>query len=194
MKKTIPAVQSPVSIRQAYLKHEASIMMMGQLYYFIGLGLLFSAVSGLIMKQCGAVLSWPDTLGVVGVLLFLGAAYALVGYGFRTLSVWSRYGAAVLALLCLASLRVNSTVEGFAATALALVGLFAMPIGIVITFYAAYLAMAPKGAVIFSGDYRKVIAGTPEIQYSFAKVFVVVGIFLVGVQSFMLLPVFNVGR
>jgi len=166
-------------------------MMIGQLYYFIGLGLLFCAVSGLIMKQFGTVLSWSDTLGVAGVLLVLGAVYALVGYGFRSLSVWSRYGAAVLALLCLASLKVNSTVEGFASTALTLVGQFAMPIGIVITLYAAYLVMSPKGAVIFSGNYRKVIADTPEIQYSFAKVFVVVGIFLVGVQSLMLLPIFN---
>ena len=192
--KNSSATPSAFVVRQTYLKHEAAIMMVGQLYYFIGLGLALCAITGVFMKSMGAALSWPDILGVVGVILALGAAYAVVGYGLRSLYMWSRYAAALLTLLCLASLRVNSQVQGYAATVLSLVGMFAMPIGIVITVYAAYLALSPKGAIVFSNDYRRVIASTPEIQYTFARVFLVAGILLVAVQSFMLIPVFGLGR
>jgi hypothetical protein len=194
MKKPTTASLSSFDVRQTYLKHEAAIMMVGQLYYFIGMGLTLCAVTGVLMKSFGAALPWSGTLGVAGVIVVLGALYALVGYGLRSLYVWSRYAAAFLALLCLASLRVNSQVQGYAATTLNLVGMFAMPIGIVLTGYAAYLALSPKGAVVFSRDYRRVIEATPEIQYTFAKVFMVTGVLLVAVQSFMLVPVFGVGR
>jgi len=192
MSKKTRKIDSPSEIRNSYLKHEAAIMMVGQFYYLIGLGLFLCALTGLLIKYFGAVLSWSDTLGVAGVFLCLGVVYAVVGYGFRSLSTWSRYAGAVLAILCLASLKTNTAVQGYASTVLALVEMFAMPIGIVFTLYAAYLVMSPKGSIVFSKQYRKVIADTPEIRYTFREALAVVGIFLIAVQSFMLLAVFRV--
>lgn len=193
MKKAPAAVTNRSDIRRQYLNHEAAIMMVGQWYYLIGLALALCAVTGFALKALqGSALSWGDVGGVAVVLVSLGALYAAVGYGFRKLNRWARYGGAVLALLCLASMKANPAVQGYASTALALVSMFALPIGIVITFYGAFLVMSPKGAIVFSKDYQGIVAETSEIQYEHKKFVVWAGTLLIAVQAFMLLAVFRV--
>lgn len=181
----------PAEIRRRYLKHESAVVAMGQLCYFIAMGLVLAGATGLVLKPWLRVLSWSDTLAVCGVFAMLALAYAALGRGFRTFALWARYLAGALGLLCLASLKVNPVVQGHAATVMSLIGLFAQPIGIVLTLYAAFLALSPKGAVVFSRPYREVIAATPAIQYTLSKPVVLAGMVLIAVQCFMLLAVFS---
>lgn len=191
MSKPARASQKATDIRQTYFKHEGAIMATGQLYYLVALGLMLAALSGVGLRNWRGVLSWPDTLWVAGVFAGLGGLYAVVGYGFRSLAPWARYGAGGLALLCLSSLIINPAVQHPVVFSVAIIRMFAMPVGIVITLYAAYLTLFAKGEMVFSRAYRQVINDTPEVGYTFSKVFLALGIFLVSVQSVKVLMVFT---
>ncbi|MDF3056554.1 MAG: hypothetical protein K0R17_769 [Rariglobus sp.] len=191
MKKRSNASIQPADIRQTYFKHEGALIAAGQLYYLIALGLLLASLSGIFIRQWHGVLSWPDTFWVAGVFIILAGLYALVGYGFRRLAPWSRYGAGALAMLCLSSVIINPSVQHPLVLSVALIRMFALPIGIVITLYAAYLTLFAKGTMILSSEYRQVIRDTPEVQYTFSKLFLAVGIALVSVQSVKVLMIFT---
>lgn len=166
-------------------------MAMGQLYYLLAFGLLLASFSGVFLRQWRGVLSWPDTLWVAGVFIVLAGLYALVGYGFRSLARWSRYGAGGLAMLCLSSLIINPAVQHPLVLSVALVRMFAMPVGIVITLYAAYLALFAKGAVVLSREYRQIVTSAPKTEYTFSKLFLTLGIVLASVQSLKVLMIFT---
>lgn len=191
MSKSTSTARKATDLRQTYFKHEGAIMATGQLYYLLGVGLFLAALTGVILRQWRGVFSWPDTFWVAGVFAGLGLLYAVVGYGLRQLAGWARFGAGGLALLCLASVIVNPAVHHPVVFSVALISMFAMPAGIVITLYAAYLALFGKGKVVFSEDYRQAIVATPEVRYTFSKLFLAVGIALVAVQSLKVLTVFT---
>ncbi len=165
-------------------------MAMGQLGFFIAMGLGLAGLTGLILQPWLRVLSWSDTVAVCAVFAVLALAYAALGHGFRTLAPWARYLAGVLGPLCLASLKVDPAVQGHAATVMTLVGMFAQPIGIVLTLYAAFLALSPIVAVVFSRAYREVVAATPLFCSTLSKPMTMAGLVLVAVQCFRLLAVF----
>jgi hypothetical protein len=191
MKKKFKASESATDIRKAHFRHEGAISATGQLYYLIALGLGLASVTGVILRPWRGVFSWPDTLWVAMVFIVLAGLYALVGYGLRSLARWSRYGAGGLAMLCLSSVIINPTIQHPVIFSVALIQMFAMPIGIIITLYAAYLALFSKGATVLSPEYQQVIKDTPEIRYTFSRIFLVLGIVLVSVQSLKVLMVFT---
>jgi hypothetical protein len=165
-------------------------MATGQLFYLMAAGLLLACVTGALLHSSRGALSWPDTLWVMGIFLLLAGLYVLVGYGLRSLSAWSRFGAGGLTLLCLSSIIINPALQHPFVFSVAVIRMFAMPIGLVITIYAAYLTLYGKGAKVLSPEYRQVIADTPRINYTFSKVFLVAGIVLATVQSLKVLAVF----
>lgn len=191
MSKPSRSAKKATDTRQAHVKHEGAIKATGQLYYLMALGLILAAFSGVFIRQWRGVLSWSDTLWVAGVFSGLAVGYAVVGHGLRMLAKWAPFGAGGLALLCLASVIINPAVQHPVVFSVAVIRFFAMPIGIVITLYAAYLALFAKGKVVFSADYRQVIADTPQVQYAFTKVFMVAGIVLSTVQAIKVLMVFT---
>ncbi len=190
MKKTSDPSKKAAFTREAHFKHEGAIMATGQLFYLLAGGLLLACVTGSLLHSSRGVLSWPDTLWVMGVFLMLAGLYAVVGYGLRSFAPWSRYGAGGLALLCLSSVIINPEIHHPVIFSVAVIQKFAMPIGIIITLYAAYLTLFGKGAKVLSPEYRQVISATPETHYAFSKVFLVAGIILVTVQSLKVLTVF----
>jgi hypothetical protein len=136
------------------------------------------------------VLSRADTLWVAGVFVAVAVLYAAVGHGFRKLATWSRYGVGALALLCLSSLIINPEVHHPAVFSVAVIRFFAMPVGVILTVYGAFLALTKKGATVLSADYRQVVADTPGVSYVYSRLFLAAGIVLMVVQSLKVLSVF----
>lgn len=190
MSKTNKTAKKASETRQLYFKHEASILAVGRLYYLMAFGLLLAAGSGVALHSSRGVLSWPDTLWVAGVFAGVAALLAAVGRGFCMLAPWSRYGAGALALLCLSSLIINPAIHHPLVFSVAVIRFFAMPIGVILTVYGAYLALTKKGATVFSADYRRTIGETPEVTYVYSRVFLVAGGVLMVVQSLKVLSVF----
>ncbi|HSI09656.1 MAG: hypothetical protein ACAH89_05965 [Rariglobus sp.] len=190
MSKTNKTARKATETRQDNFKHEASILAVGQLYYLMAFGLVLAAITGVALHGTRGVLSWPDTLWVAGVFVAVAVLYAAVGYGFRKLATWSRYGVGALALLCLSSLIINPEVHHPAVFSVAVIRFFAMPVGVILTVYGAYLALTKKGATVLSADYRQVVADTPEVSYVYSRVFLAAGIVLMVVQSLKVLSVF----
>jgi hypothetical protein len=178
------------TLRRTHFNHEGAIMATGLLFYLIALGLMLAVVSGVALKPWKSALSWPDTLWVGAVFAGLALFYAIVGHGLRSLATWSRYAAGALTMLCLSSLIINPTLQHPVVLSVALIRVFALPVGIVITLYAAYLALFGKGAVVLSPTYRALAAQAPQ-DYRLTKVFLAMGIVLVTVQSLKVLMIFT---
>lgn len=191
MSKSTSPSRNATELRQAYFKHESAILATGQLYYLLALGLFLASGTGVVLRQWRGVLSWRDTLWVAGVFAGLAVLYAVAGYGLRTLARWSPYAAGGLALLCLSSVIINPAVQHPVVLSVALIRMAALPVGLIITLYGAYLVLFKKGVIVLSDDYRRAIAATPEVTYAFSRVFLGTGIVLVTVQCLKVLMVFT---
>lgn len=130
---------TPEDIRNAHLNHETSLKSVGVLYYLGAVLLCFSTI-GTFMDQ--------STTGgariVIGLLLATFVViYILVGRMFRALSPKAKTPGTLLSAL----------------------GLLAFPIGTLINGYILYLIHSKKGKMVFSDEYKEVIAQTPNIKY-----------------------------
>ncbi len=132
--------------RKHYLNHEASVKSIGVLYLLgaiivvpIGLFKVISAIAGVGQA--------PGERGVIaGVGTFylsLGLCQGFVGYGLRKLKGWARIGGTIFSVF----------------------GLIFIPIGTLISAYFLYLLLSEKGKIVFSDNYKQVIAQTPHIKY-----------------------------
>jgi hypothetical protein len=138
--KGLPATNAE-ELRQAHIKHEASVKSIGLLYYLGGVALVCLGVSQLILGVSGRGQPMGLVLGaaflVLSVLEFVG------GWGVRQLRPWSRV--------------IVGIVSGL--------GLFGFPIGTIINAYIFYLIFSKKGAMLFTPEYHAAIAQTPHIRY-----------------------------
>ncbi len=142
------------TIRRAHLSHEASIISIGTLYYLGAIMLVFTGLMSVLK------LGSPELGGPWAGLFFiaLGVAYFQLGRWFRAL---------------LPKAKIPGTI-------LAAIGLLAFPFGTLINIYILYLINSKKGAMVFSDQYRAVIAATPGIKYKTSiVVWVLVGLLLV---------------
>lgn len=131
-------------IRNAHIKHEAAVRSIGVLYY---LASIFSIIGGIGMVLSGR--EKPPVRFVVGPLL------VLLAYAYWKLGGWFR------------SLDPKAKNPG---TILACVGLLGIPIGTIINAYVLYLLHSQKGKVVFSSEYRSVVAATPDIVYRTSRI------------------------
>ncbi|MCA9186853.1 MAG: hypothetical protein R3E01_31860 [Pirellulaceae bacterium] len=154
-------LSSAESIRQAHIKHEASIKSVGTLY-------LLGAI--LILVACGAatyammsdvdLTTSPDAIAamIMGVIyLSLAGLQIAAAIGLWKLKSWARWVSVVISAL----------------------GLLAFPIGTLINGYILYLLLSQKGNVVFSAEYKRVIEATPHVKYRTSKIVIAFLIFLV---------------
>ncbi len=140
-----PTTNEDETIRKAHLNTEASIQGVGSLYVFSGMLTLVRGLAALV----GLGEKFPDPLngdGLAVVLLgplVLGVFFLAGGIGLRKLKRWSRIVATLGSAL----------------------GLLIFPIGTLISAYILYLLWGKQGRMVFSSDYRNVIAATPHIKY-----------------------------
>jgi hypothetical protein len=148
------AASAVEEMRNAHLKHEASVKSIGVLYYIGGAGAALVGVATLISSVSSS--GSADTIFAVFLaigMLVLGAGQVWVGTGLRRLKRWARIPVGILSGI----------------------GLIGFPLGTIINAYILYLVFGKKGVTVFSDEYRLVIEQTPHIKY---KTSIVVWIFL----------------
>jgi hypothetical protein len=145
----VAALAEPLSeaavIRQAHLKHEASLKGMGSLYFLSGALVLLSVVevSWILFGSKDAGDPQGRGFAILFVLLIFVPLQFACWWGLRKLKSW------VLIPACILS-------------ALALVG---FPIGTVIGVYFLYLLLSKKGRFILSPAYGEIVARTSDMKY-----------------------------
>ncbi len=137
---------SDIETRNKYLSHEASVQGIGALYLLgsvflilIGAGVIVAGIIGITTGEAEAAVGL--VLGLVYVPL--GILQFWVGKGLRTLNPKGRIAAIVLSAI----------------------GLLGVPRGTIISAYFLYLLASKKGEFVFSEEYARVRAATPEIKY-----------------------------
>jgi len=137
---------SDVETRNKYLSHEASIQGIGALYL---LGSIFLTIAGVFLVIAGlAATVGGEADAVLG--LIIGLVYLPLGI----LQFWVGRG-----------LRAINPKVRTAAIVLSVIGLIGFPIGTIISAYFLYLLASKKGEFVFSPEYARVRAATPDIKY-----------------------------
>ncbi|MGJ8652734.1 MAG: hypothetical protein ACSHX8_05635 [Opitutaceae bacterium] len=148
-----------VAIREAHIKHEASLRSVGILYYIGAFFMLVGGVVGLfttVASSSGAG-DVPFMVGFLAFYIVLGVISILVGRGFRNLKRWVRIPGTILAAL----------------------GLLSIPIGTLINGYILYLMFSAKGKMVFSPEYQEIRDATPEVKYKTSVISWIILIMLV---------------
>lgn len=148
------------AMRKEYLTHEASTKSIGTLYLLAGVllilaGILFGigTISFALSQTTSSIKSLPTFVLMTLLFLGMGAIQIAVARGLWGLKTWARNTATVFAAI----------------------GLIGFPLGTLINGYFLYLLHSKKGEVVFSDEYKNVIAETPHIKY---KTSVAVWVFL----------------
>jgi hypothetical protein len=134
-------------IRRAHLSHEASVKGVGTLYVIGGLfGMLALAGLAIPAVEGSGAMGMQEMIvflvvGILGVVQFIG------GLGLRKLTNTGRVIGAIVAAI----------------------GLIGFPLGTIISGYILYLLLGAKGKMVFSPEYRDIIARTPHIRYRTSK-------------------------
>lgn len=134
------------AVRNAHLKHEASIQSVGFLYYLGGGALLSASIAlliGGISTTGDSAESGVGVIVVICVLGFLGCIQLWTAHGLRRLKPSARIPATLLSCL----------------------GLLGFPVGTLINGYILYLLHSKQGRTVMTAEYAQVIAQTPHIKY-----------------------------
>jgi hypothetical protein len=143
---------TPLEIRNAHIKHEASIQSIGLLYYLSAVLCIFAALATFLGKHEDGFVGWL----IAALLLALGFCYYKLGGWFRALNRKAKTPGTILACF----------------------GLLGFPIGTLISAYILYLIQSKKGEMVFSDYYKEVVEATPEVKYRTSKVVLVLLVIL----------------
>jgi hypothetical protein len=158
------------AVRRAHLNHEASVKAIGSLHLFGAfvcvIGLVAVLAYGLSNRAMapGAPGNSAALIGLTVYMLFLILINGTLGMGLRGLKTWARWLEVVLIGLSLLATFAGNLLAGAqqGGMAFALGVTFAQSI---IPLYILYLMLSQKGTVVFSHEYKDVIALTPHIKY-----------------------------
>lgn len=154
--------------RSTYLKHEASVKSIGLLYFIGGTILALGGIAMVIGLLAGA--GKADSVIVAFLCLVLSAIQFTLGTGLRGLKAWVRIPTGILAGI----------------------GLLGFPLGTLINGYILYLLFSQKGSMVFSPEYREVIAQTPHMKYKTSiVVWVLLGLVLLLIAIGVIAAVFS---
>jgi hypothetical protein len=157
------------AIRRTHIGHEAAIKSIGLLHYLAAFFSLIVVLSTLAILLSGArgPADLPARMGVVVlfvIYLIAGILNLALGIGMRGLHAWARWTETALASISLLFVLLG-------ALGVALLG--TLPRAVLIVYavtgliqgYILYLLLAPKGSMVFSPEYKAIIAKTPHIKY-----------------------------
>jgi hypothetical protein len=160
-------------IRREHINIEASVKAIGRLYVLAGVLTLAAGVVLALAVILGdrtatgstAILAaLPSTLALVCVGVLQGAT----GYGLHQLRPWAR-------------------VIG---TILSVIGLIGFPVGTIIGAYVLYIVWCKKGQMVFTEEYRRIIAATPHVKYKTSiVVWILLGLVLTLVALAFVMPI-----
>jgi hypothetical protein len=157
---------SSEQIRKDHISHEASIKSIGILYY---VGAAMMVIVGFLSATSAIPSSTNFAIGGGVVFFSLGVILVCTGIGLRKLKRWARVVSAIL--------------SGF--------GLLRFPVGTFINAYVLYLLLSKKGRMVFSQEYQRIIAETPDIKYKTSLlIWILVAIAIVACGAAILIPTF----
>ncbi|WP_193211530.1 hypothetical protein [Luteolibacter marinus] len=156
-----PVASDAEAVRQAHIKHEASVKSIGTLFFLGVIVMVVGFISLAARASSEDVSRGIGGLEAVIILIVLGllVAQVFVGWGLRRLKPWSR----------------------IAATVFSVIGLIQFPVGTLIGIYCLVIFYSKKGAMVFSPAYQEIIAQTPHVKYRSSrlmKVMLVIAILL----------------
>jgi len=153
------------SIRRAHIKHEAQVKSIGSLYW---IGAIFTVIGLFAMPLNGRN---AEDFAILSLFVCLVLLQIVIGTGLRRLKPWSRIAGIVLSGI----------------------GLLAFPVGTVINLIIILILASKKSGIIFSQDYRGVIAATPHVRYRTSKVvWLILGFFVFFVLAIAAVGFFSV--
>lgn len=130
-------------IRKQHLNHEAAVKSIGSLYYLAAIILPLGALGVALNEKSTPLERWLFPV----LFLLLSAAYFQLGRWVRALNPKAKTPATILAVI----------------------GLLGIPLGTLINAYILYLIHSQKGKMVFSDEYKTIIAETPGIKYKTSK-------------------------
>ncbi|MFC7337179.1 hypothetical protein ACFQY0_08320 [Haloferula chungangensis] len=138
------ALPEVVQIRQAHLRHEASLKGMGSLFFLGGVLVIISLLPLLTIPFAGEFhgVGWAEVL-IIMMLITACVVQFVAWSGLRRLRPWSTVPAAILSAL----------------------GLLAIGLGTIISIYFLYILFCKKGRFILSPAYQEIVAQTPGMKY-----------------------------
>jgi hypothetical protein len=162
--------RSDEDIRREHIGHEASVKSIGTLYY---MGAFFGVLVGgvyLVMAFAGLPDAPNQNIDMTSARIFLGFLGAFMGglgffqgvvaHAIRGLRPWSRIAAGVYAAI----------------------GLLGFPLGTLISAYFLWLLFSRKGEMVFSEEYKRVIAATPHVKYRTSLIlWIILGVFVAAI-------------
>ncbi len=156
-------------IRRQHLGHEASVKAVGSLY-------LFGAIIGFLAGVAFLFVPFNDlhgssiaSVGVAAFMLVLSVLYFWIGRGLRGLKPVARIPSGILAGI----------------------GLIGFPMGTLINGYILYLLFSKKGTMVFSDEYKQIIADTPDMKYRTPIIVWIIVVLLLGAVA---LGIFGASR
>jgi len=179
--------------RRKYLNHEASVKSVGSLHILGGIFLTAMVIFRLADSNARGLTGIPE---VIILILLLGVNFAL-GFGLTKLQSWARWvDAAFFCIGILMNIASFSIVLFVAPGALSgpIVGnLIGTLFGFLIYGYVLYLLLSPKGAMVFSAEYKEIIKATPHIKYKTScllkgLLLLLLAVFLFAILGFALRP------
>jgi hypothetical protein len=135
-----PAAVSAEAVRQKYLSHESNLRSLSLLYYLTG---ALELLSGLAIGGVAIAESKTEDVVTGVVLIAIGVFLVWLGMLYRKLS---------------RSLLVPATIA-------AGIGLLGFPLGTALSAYILYLLYSREGKFVRSGEYREIVAATPQIAW-----------------------------
>lgn len=137
---------SDIETRNKYLSHEVSVQGIGALYLLGGV-IGFIACFYLIGISIFSILQGNVDEGISLVIGLFGLAISYLQY-------WLGRG-----------LRLLNPAVRTVAIIFSVIGLLGIPFGTIINAYFLYLLASKKGEFVFSEEYARVRAATPDIKY-----------------------------
>ena len=164
-------------VRRDHLSHEASVKSIGTLSYLGSILFLIAFWASLdsirVLHAIHRVQVGMKPMIGSDLALIIGTSLLLLGLmilqwklagGLRNLRPWVRIPTIILSVI----------------------GLLGFPLGTLISGYILYLMLSAKSKMVFSPEYRQIIADTPHLRYrtSFLRTFLVVILVLAGFIAF----------
>lgn len=149
------------AIRRAYIEHETTVKAVGSLHFVAA---AIGAVVLILVLGLAPDGRWVKVI-LVGLATLLGpiGVNVALGIGLNRLRAWARWTEAVLAGgLLMGIVAILGAEVYFESPVQRLVVISCIGL---LPLYVLYLLLSRKGAIIFSPEYRAIIAETPHVKY-----------------------------
>ncbi len=150
----LSAAAEAESIRRAHIKTEATVKSAGTLYY---LGMFLSGMLGVAIV-IGFIQKSDRQIVLEGsIILVIALVQGILAYGLRRLRSWARWPA----------------------VALSIIGLLGFPLGTIISIVILANLIGAKASMVFSPQYKDIIAATPHVKYKSSMAVIILLVILV---------------